>query len=161
MNYIGIDPDVEKNGTAFYESTTKKLEISLLTFFQLFDYLQFIKNKSKGDDVLIVVEAGWLNKKSNFRQKFYNKKNNQFEDFSEGIKQKMASKTGRNEEVGKKIIEMCQYLDLPFKEVKPTTKKKTSQEFKKITGTIFCYQNGKEKNVPQEMIDAAMLVFGL
>ena len=42
-NYIGIDPDVEKNGVALVERKTKKIEVTTLTFSELMDYISFIK----------------------------------------------------------------------------------------------------------------------
>ena len=63
-NYIGIDPDVEKNGVALVERKTKKLEVTTLTFSELMDYISFIKRVSESDGCTyrVVIEAGWLNK---------------------------------------------------------------------------------------------------
>lgn len=140
MIYIGIDPDVDKSGVAYYERKTKIIELSNLTFFQLFDYLNFCKSKG---EFKVVVEAGWLNK-SNWHK---------VDKGSSSINAKIGQRTGANHEVGKKIVEMCEYLEIEFKLVKPTRKKLDSASFNKITGTI-----GRTN---QEQRDAGMLVFGL
>lgn len=137
--YIGIDCDVTKSGVAYYESLTKKLELSNLTFFELFDYLQFVAAQGKP---MVIIEAGWLNK-SNWHAKSKG---------SAALNAKIGSRTGANHETGKKIVEMCEYLELPYKLVRPTKTKLNAETFKNITKTI-----GRTN---QENRDAAMLVWG-
>lgn len=69
-NIIAIDPDKGKSGVAFLKPTTRQLEVSNLAFPQLMDYLQFCKKTSleKQETVIVVVEAGWMVKKSNFHE---------------------------------------------------------------------------------------------
>lgn len=139
---VGVDPDVYKSGVACYIKRTNKLECSALTFFQLFDYLQFDKNNINK----VVIEAGWLNSKSNFRG-----------GKNANINARIGKNVGSNHEVGRKIVEMCEYLNIDYKIVKPLKKtwkgeggKITHDEFVKITGII-----GRTN---QEMRDAALLV---
>jgi hypothetical protein len=141
--YVGIDPDVEKSGVAFYEPSSGKLELSNLPFFALFDYLSFVK-KQETEDVIcvVVIEAGWLNKSN------WHKVNNG----SSSLNSKIGERTGANFEVGKKIVEMCEYLKLEHKLVKPTKTKLNHVTFAKITGII--------DRTNQEQRDAGMLVFG-
>ena len=150
--YIGIDPDVDKSGVAYYDSKTKLLELSTLSFFNLYEYLKVMKYNLKDKELIIVIEAGWENKKSNFRQSYFDKKLKKYIAYTESVKEKMASKTGRNEETGKKIVEMCEYIELQYLLVKPTTSKIKSDAFVKITGVVV--------RTNQEQRDAAMLVFG-
>lgn len=138
--FIGIDPDVEKNGVAYYESLTKKLELSNLSFFELLDYLEFVASQDKP---MVVIEAGWLNKSN-----WHAKKNG-----SSALNAKIGSRTGANHETGKKIVEMCEYLELPYKLVKPTKTKVNAETFKNITKTI-----GRTN---QEVRDAAMMIWGM
>lgn len=138
--YIGIDCDVENSGVAYYESDTRKLELSNLTFFQLFDYLKFVSEQGKP---LVVIEAGWLNK-GNWHAKSKG---------SAALNAKIGQRTGANHETGKKIVEMCEYLELPYKLVKPTKKKLNAETFKNITGII--------DRTNQEVRDAGMLVWGM
>jgi hypothetical protein len=140
MIYIGIDPDVDKSGVAYYDSKSNILELSNLTFFELYEYLQFARVKG---EFKVVIEAGWLNK-SNWHKK---------EKGSSALNAKIGQHTGANHEVGRKIVEMCEYLEIDFKLVRPTRKKLKADAFNKITGII-----GRTN---QEQRDAGMLVFGL
>ena len=150
--YIGIDPDVDKSGVAYYESESKKLELSNLTFFQLFDYLRFAKGaKLDFEKLVIYIEAGWLNK-SNWH-KSYKNKDGRLVKHSEAQNEKISRNTGANHETGKKIVEMCEYLELDYVIVKPTSSKVNSEYFNKLTNTI-----GRTN---QEQRDAAMLVYGM
>ena len=135
---IGIDPDVDKSGMAFYDGNEYCLEN--LTFFELFDFLKFYKERE--DKPVVYVEKGSLNK-SNWHSK---------NDKSHKWNSNIGAALGRNFETANKIIEMCQYLKLPYVEVKPTRKKIDSDTFKKLTGF--------NKRTTQEQRDAFMLIFG-
>lgn len=137
-DFIGIDPDVKKSGVAYYFKTTKQLELSCLTFFELFEYLQLCKTNNP--DVKVYIEASWLIKT----------------DWNRGGKNSTSTlinkSIGANHETGRKIVEMCEYLEISYVLVRPTTKKLTHEKFVQFTGII-----GKTN---QEMRDAAMLVYG-
>jgi len=144
---IGIDPDVEKNGVACYKPTGKLLEVSNLTFFELFDFLNFSKENVKH----VVIEGGWLIAKSNFHN----------ERSGVRVAARIGNNTGSNHETGRKIVEMCEYLQIPHRIIKPLKKcwkgkdgKITHEEFVRLTGII-----AKRSN--QEQRDAALLVWGL
>lgn len=135
---IGIDPDVDKSGVAFINGTTLTLEN--LTFFQLFDLLRFYKEKEEKPTVF--VECGFLNK-SNWHKKAGK---------SAAFNAKIGEYTGANFETAKKIVEMCEYLGLPYHKIRPTQKKIDNELFKQITGF-----KGKTN---QEQRDAFMLIHG-
>lgn len=102
---IGIDSDVKKSGVAVLNG--KELLLNNLAFFDLRDFLV----REKENIRIVKVEAGYLNKKSNFR----------------GAKNiRTAARIGKNvgacNEVAKKIVEMCNHYGLPVKEVKPFKK---------------------------------------
>lgn len=140
--YIGIDPDVEKNGVAFKDGEI--IELSNLTFFELFDYLKFAKSKKTAEeDLIIVIEGGWLNKSN-----WHSKKNG-----SASLNAMIGSRTGANHETGRKIVEMVKHLGLNYRVVRPTKSKLKAEIFKKITGVI-----GRTN---QEQRDACMLIYGL
>ena len=141
--YLGIDPDVSKSGVAYYVSETKVLELSNLSFFNLYDYLKFAKENQGDNNLTIVIEAGWLNK-SNWHK---------VAEGSSSINAKIGQHTGANHEVGKKIVEMCEYLLIKYMLVRPTKAKIRHENFKKLTGIIG--------STNQEQRDAAMLVWGL
>jgi len=107
MKIIGIDPDSKESGIAIYDKDKKQIEVLSLTFFKLLKYLQ-----ENADQIeLIKIEGGWLNKKSNFRF-----------TASKGIGENIAKKVGANHEAGRKIQEMCEYLNLNHSIVKPLRK---------------------------------------
>lgn len=129
---IGIDPDVHLSGVA-----TKKdgqLTLNTMSFFALFDYLATLK----GQDVLVRIEAGWLNKVNNYHGATNMKTSN-----------RISNNVGRNHETGRKIEEMCEHLQLKYELVKPQTSKWKPELFKMVTGI-------ETRN--QEMIDAGRLV---
>lgn len=57
---IGIDPDLEKSGVAVLG---RSLELKNLTFAETVELFRTHQDEIKK----VVIEAGWLNKKSNFR----------------------------------------------------------------------------------------------
>jgi len=136
MQKIGIDPDVDKNGVAIKNGD----DISLynLTFFELFDKLKDLDKKN----VRVYIECGFLNK-SNWHK---------VGKGSAALNAKIGNNTGRNHEVARKIVEMCKYLNLDYKEVKPTSRKIDAKQLKALTGI--------SKRTNQEQRDALMLILG-
>lgn len=99
---IAIDPDVGRSGVAVWKDN--KIDIFNLSFPELLDFLQ------ERTGAKVIVEAGWLNKKSNFH------------GGKGGIGQKIANGVGRNAEVGRKIIEMCEHYGIDVREQRPLKK---------------------------------------
>ena len=143
---IGIDCDVTKSGVAYLDTATRRLEVSALTFPKLIDYLKFVKQKSdeSGQSVVVAVEAGWLNKISNYHTAA-----------SRGG-QRISKDVGANHEVGKKIIEMCKHYGLEVVEQKPLKKCWKGKE-RKITHEEIAYFTGLTGTTNQEMRDAALI----
>ena len=138
--YIGIDPDVDKSGFAAKNSNDKQFaHIWQYSFFDLIYQIELIKIVH---DVVVVVEAGWLIKKSNWHS---NPKQ------SKAVGEKIAKAVGANHQVGKLFVEWCESKNIECIEVKPMGKL-NAREFKKITGW--------EQRTNPEQRDAAMLVFG-
>lgn len=130
---IAIDGDVSKSGVAFLERQTRRLEVANLTFPCLIDYLQTEAGKAKvnNQSLIVLVEASWLIK-GNWHLSSWERK------------QRAASKgydVGRNHETGKKIVEMCQHLEIEVLEHYPLRKcwkgkdgKITHEELSSFTG---------------------------
>lgn len=137
--FIGIDNDVEKSGVCLYYSKNN-FELLNLKFFELFDKLNFLKD-CENLEIEVIIEAGWLNK-SNWHKVV---------NGSSAINANIGLRTGANHEVGRKIVEMCEYLNLKYSLVKPTKSKVDAKAFEKITK----YQG----RTNQEQRDACMLVF--
>lgn len=135
---IGIDPDVTKNGVAVKCKTFTKL--SNLTFFELFDLL--LCYKETRENIEVYIECGFLNKSN------WHKVNG-----NNSVNAQIGQRTGANHEVAKKIVEMCEYLQITFFKVKPTRSKTNAEFFKQIT------KIGQRTN--QEQRDAYMLIYNL
>ena len=88
----------------------------------------------------VIIEAGWLNKKSNW----HGAKNN-------FIATRIAKNVGSNHQVGKLFAEYCEINNIPFELKIPKQSKITKENFNKMFNT-------KLRN--QDIIDAAMLVAG-
>lgn len=137
---IGIDCDVDKSGVCVYLSKSC-FQLHNLAFFQLFDKLLELKS-NPSINVEVFIEAGWLNKSN------WHKVNNG----SAAINANIGLRTGANHEVGRKIVEMCQYLGLKHHLIKPTKSKVDAETFKVITK----YQG----RTNSEMRDSCMLIWG-
>ena len=127
--YIGIDPDVSKSGVALLNKSTMAIELHSLPFPSLMDLL--IKKKAEQADVVVIVEAGWLNR-GNWHIRFNDNKG------QAGMK---GYQVGRNHETGMKIIEMAKHYGFQVEEVKPlrkcwrgTDRKITAEELASFTG---------------------------
>lgn len=135
---IGIDPDCNKSGVAVINQDTGTMFVATDRFFELYYRLMNVRFAVK----LVVIEAGWMNK-SNYHSRG---------KFSAAMNAKIGEKVGANFETSKKIAEMCQYLEIPYREIKPLPKnwvgpdkKITSVEFNKIT-KMTCRTNQEERD---------------
>lgn len=136
---IGIDPDCQKSGFASYQDKDA-FTLHNYTFFEIFDRLHRL-SKSEVFLTEVFIEAGWLNK-SNWHK---------ITNGSAAINANIGLRTGVNHEVGRKIVEMCEYLGLKHHLIKPTKSKVNAETFKAITK----YQG----RTNQEQRDSAMLVW--
>ena len=145
--FIGIDPDTKKSGVAVYTEyplINDIFQLSNLSFFELFVFLlNWLTYANKAEQkILVIIDAGWLNK-SNFHVTGTNKK----------INGKIGERVGANHETGKKIVEMCEFLNIDHKLHKPTKSKVNADFFAKITN-----YKGRTN---QDQRDAGMLVYGM
>ena len=139
MIYLGIDPDVKESGFAVVKNGTRTSG-GILEFFGLLETIDYI---AKGD-YMIIIEAGWLNKKPNWHPS----KNSDPRKES-AIAQRIASKVGANAQIGKLIVEYCERNGFNYQLVRPTTSKVPKKILEKELGI-------KIKN--QDEADAIMLV---
>jgi hypothetical protein len=145
---VAIDPDVDKSGVAELNPLHRLLEVTSLSFPQLIDYLQTRQKLSDTakTSLLVVVEAGWLNSISNFHT-------------TAGRKgQRIAKNVGANHQVGKMIVEMCEYYAIPVVIAKPL-KKTWKGKDGKITQEEIALFTGITGRTNQEGRDAALLAW--
>ncbi|GHT02085.1 hypothetical protein AGMMS49525_04910 [Bacteroidia bacterium] len=145
---IAIDPDVEKSGVAELIPQHRLLEVTNLTFPQLLDYLQARKKMSDTahTSLVVVVEAGWLNK------------SNWHTSQNKATSAKVGNNTGRNHEVGRKIVEMCKHYGLEVVEQHPLRKCWKGKDGK-ITHDELAYFTGLIDRTNQDARDAALLAW--
>lgn len=149
-NIIAIDPDISKSGVAILKPSTRQLEISNLTFPQIVDYLNYAKSvrDKENETLIVVVEASWLIK-GNWHLSSWERK------------QRAASKgydVGRNHETGKKIVEMCQHLEIEVLEHYPLRKCWKGKDGK-ITHEELSSFTGLTGRTNQDARDAALLAW--
>jgi len=125
---IGIDPDLKKSGFAMIDVipfvAPAVSVVCTMDFFELIEVLTIQKNfcLNKGIKYIIFIEAGWLNKKSNYHAAF-----------NKEIAGRIGKNVGENHAVGKLLEEYCIREKIDYKLVRPTTKKWDAELFKKIT----------------------------
>ena len=140
--YIGIDPDVDKSGFAVWHKPLKKFSsIEALTLPEMLDKLHSLRDSI----ALVVVEAGFLNKGNRHT----------FKGQSVAAAAKTGENVGRNHQRGMDIVEILEWMRIPYRLQKPSSKnswKNDEKIFQKMTGV---------KGGNPEKRDAAMLVYGL
>lgn len=135
---IGIDPDLEKSGVAVLKDGSLRLDN--MRFYDLTQYFEVNKDQIKK----VVIEAGWMNKKSNLHGRIGQSKR---------AGERIAKNVGENHATGKLLVEMAESLGLAVVLVRPTKTKKNSEEFNRITGW--------QGRTNQEQRDAGMLIWGM
>ena len=145
--YIGIDPDVEKSGFAIWNKPEQRFEkITSLILPDLLDTIIELRESI----ALVVVESGFLNK-SNWHLYRVPKKAKVKNPIAHAAK--TGENTGRGHQRAMDIVELMEWLKIPYrlqKPLSPNTWKDDEKMFQKITGT---------KGGNSEKRDAAMLVF--
>ncbi len=140
--YIGIDPDVTKSGFAVWHKPLQRFSsIEALTLPEMLDKLHSLHDNI----AIVVVEAGFLNKGNRHT----------FKGQSVAAAAKTGENVGRNHQRGMDIVEILEWMRIPYRLQKPSTKnswKDREATFQKITGV---------KGGNPEKRDAAMLVFGI
>lgn len=146
---IGIDPDVSKSGICLIDKQKKTVSAWSATFPEFINYLNELNKESMKDDILFVVEAGWLNVISSFHNA-YGK-----------CAQRIAKNVGSNHETGKKIIEMINSYEFNYLEQRPLKKiwkkGKISQEelYLQIKNVDYNYIGNRRMN--QDVRDACLI----
>ena len=151
---IGIDPDVERSGYSVLDIRKMKMEMSVCPFPLLVEGIKKLHDHCNKNDerVAVYVEAGWKNK-SNWHLSPKD---------TRASAAKKGEHVGRNQETGRKIVEMLRHYGIQVIEQSPLRKcwqgkdgKITHEELKRL-----CDMSGIEFNRPrsnQEERDAALL----
>lgn len=141
-----IDPDLNASGVAVWDSASKcwvlAEKVSIENIVSILDGIP--KN-----ELIIYVEAGWMNKKSNFRK-----------TKSWGTTEAISMKVGQNHAMGKTIVKILEAAGCTVQTFKPLRK----GIFKKSTGwtkygrEYVQEQSGITKRINDEVRDAIYAV---
>ena len=147
---IGIDPDVDESGIAFLERKTRRITISTLPFPQLLEAIVETRDlvKEKGGNLLVVMEAGYLNK-GNWHLRATDNK---------AVAAAKGVSAGRNHQTGYLIAEMCRHHGIILQEARPLPKMWSGRD-RKITHEELVAIMGDVKRTNQEGRDAALLAW--
>lgn len=140
VTFIGIDPG-NHNGMAVYNTRTKKLFVDTFGFWETIAEIIGLKKHclANGDELKVIIECPQLNK-GVFRSKLTKVGN---------MDMKIAESVGMNKQTAIILVDFCKKKHIDFIEIRPTKTKKTSDEFKAITGISRSSQHER---------DAAMLL---
>jgi hypothetical protein len=106
MEVLAVDPDVEYNGIAKFDTESKAISVTKMTMPQLTEYMRSNnRNISK-----IIIEGGWLNDKVNFHGGNYR------------VAQKIAYAVGRNAQCGRIILQYADFYHIKSQTIKPLVK---------------------------------------
>lgn len=146
---IGIDPDTVKSGVATLNANTREFDmIATLAFAELVEYVR-LKSDSlirQGETLVVVVEAGWLNAKSNFHGQT-------------GFRaQRIAKNVGANHQTGKHIVDMCKWYGVKTELQKPLNKGWNGANGK-ITHEELTYFANITGRTSQDGRDAALIAW--
>lgn len=146
---IGVDPDCIRSGIATLMPKSRKYcSVRSLEFPVLLDYLRQAKSicDDDGSEMIVVVEAGWMVKKSNFHE-------------AQGRRaEKIAKDVGANHETGRKILEMCGHYGINATTQMPLDKCWKGKD-RKITAEELEALTGWDKRTNQDERDAALLAW--
>lgn len=143
---IGIDPDINKSGVCVLTPNSRSITLDNLAFPALIEFLQKMKSKYDKVNMIVIVEAGWMNEKSCFHK-------------AQGKGgERIAKFVGRNQQTGILLLEMCRYYEIDTEEIKPLTKHWSGKDGK-ITHKEISYFTGLKKQSNQETRDALLLAW--
>ena len=142
---IGIDPDRYKSGIGVLDVKSRQLDIGNAEFPELIEKLK--ETRIMIPNSLVVVEAGWMVKKSNYH------------DAQGHRAEKIAKDVGANHETGRKIVEMCKYYGINVIEQHPLPKMWKGLDGKITHDELVAVTGLKKKHSNQDARDAGLLAW--
>ena len=149
---IGIDPDAIKSGFAVLDRRERdnvQINATALPFPVLLANIGMILGTCSRENkkMCVVVEAGWMERKSNFHG-------------AQGHRaEKIAKDVGRNHETGRKIIEMLDYQGIDNIAVHPLKKMWRGSDGKITHDEITQFMPFPGKRSNQDARDAALIAW--
>ena len=127
--YCGIDPDSVKSAICINDGSGD-LDYFKLDLYELHNFFKMWNMQSKA---VINLEAGWLNKKSNWHKGYY--KNGKYIKNSEATNELISKHTGENHNSGKQIELILTKLGYKVNLVMPLGKITNQKIFDAASGT--------------------------
>lgn len=157
--YVGIDPDIDKSGFSIVDKELKKIiSATTYTFFDMETALLHFHSQcqQKGIQIVVIVEAGWLNKISSYHT--YKDNEGKEKRIVGARAQKIAQDVGRNQQVGILLVEYCKRQGIDVIEASPLRKGWKGPKGK-ITHDELAYFTGITGQSNQEVRDAILLAW--
>lgn len=147
---IAIDPDTQKSGVCLLDVKTKGVEVCSLSFPNLLDYLKLKRDEcvKSGENLCVVVEAGWVNKSN-----WHITRRDNLQSASA-----IGDKVGRNHETGRKIVECAKHYKMSVVEVQPLQKVWKGRD-RKITHEELSQFVSIPSRTSQDQRDAILLAW--
>ena len=143
--YVGIDPDIDRNGVGIVHRRERTCEVRSMKFVELVDWLR--DEVTGWRSVTVVVEAGWLNDSVWHLQR-------------KGLQwaASVGKAVGRNHQTGILIADMAEHMGLKVVRQRPLRKCWRGKDGK-ITHKELQYFTGVQGRTNQETRDALLLAW--
>lgn len=142
---VGIDPDTQASGWALYHRGRR--ELVTLQCYDLVTVFEELNQANGLYDLTVHLEAGWLEKKSNWSTR--NPRG------SKSVNERIAKNVGSNHEIGRQIEKFCAKYNISCKLIKP-------QGYSSWNHERFCAVTKwpERKSTNSEKRVAGLLVYG-
>ena len=145
---IGIDPDVEKSGVALVDKS-QAVPARWVRVFSFPDLVEWLRSVPDDGETVVVVEDSWTH-------------GGQWHlppRISSHAAAKIGENVGRCHQVGRHIVEMCNFLGVPCEQVRPLVKMWAGKDRKITHAEIVEITGISEKRTNQEERDALLLAW--
>lgn len=161
--YIGIDPDIDKNGFAFLNTGNRRIETHKYTFAELVDILKKMKGAFDivKQTMLVIVEGGHLIKTNWHLDGLIHSRNSNLSLQSKiRLACSIGKSQGENAQRGRDIVEMLEFLNIDHTVIHPYVHDWGKDHRSKISKAELDYVVGyKMKRNNQEERDAALIAW--
>jgi hypothetical protein len=155
---IGIDPDAKASGVANLDVEGKKvIRCEVMKFPELINYVtrEYSYASTMGASLIVIVEASWLKESASGNSHNWHIK----EEDSKRVAAAKGAGVARNQETGRKIVEMLKYYGCDVVETYPLRKCWQGPDGKITQGEIEQFIPDFPKKSNQEVRDAALLAW--
>ena len=153
---VAFDPDVNLSGVAIIDLKTKELILDNWSFPHIVDQLQAMAGKVSSQFYpKIIVEGSWLRQSRNGNSHNWHTK----EGDSVAVSVAKGQSQARNQETGRRIVEMAQHYGLQAEAILPLTLTWGKDGHSKISHKEFTYFTGYTKKTNQDARDAGLIAW--